>query len=243
MTTYRIGTSGWIYSHWRERFYPADLPTKRWFEHYAQKFDTVEINNTFYRLPEADQFDAWRQAAPKGFLFTVKASRFLTHMKKLKDPEEPLERLLTRATHLGRHLGPLLYQLPPHWRVDLGRLRDFCAQLPKRRAHVIEFREPSWLTRETFELLARFRVATCIHDIIKNHPREITAPLVYLRFHGVGQKYGGDYSRARLRRWAGWIRALPKSVCTVYAYFNNDANAYAIKNALTLRQLLEASNA
>src|SRR5688500_4965580 len=116
---YRIGCSGWIYKHWRGLFYPAKMPVRQWFEHYAREFDTVEINNTFYRLPEADVFDAWRLQAPKRFLYAVKASRFLTHQKKLKDPAEPLERLFSRARHLGPHLGPVLYQLPPNWRPDV----------------------------------------------------------------------------------------------------------------------------
>ena len=151
----RVGCSGWQYKHWRGAFYPADLPASQWFAYYASQFDTVEINNTFYRLPEASTFAAWRKQATPGFLYAVKASRFLTHMKKLKDPAEPLHRLFQRAQRLQRTFGPVLYQLPPHWTVNLERLSAFVRALPKRRQHVIEFREPSWYNDEVFELLDR----------------------------------------------------------------------------------------
>ena len=163
--TARIGCSGWQYRHWRGTFYPQDLVQRRWLEYYASQFDTVEINNTFYRLPEASAFAEWSRQAPAGFLYAVKASRFLTHMKKLKDPEQPLDRLFSRALRLGRAFGPVLYQLPPRWGVDLERLETFVRSLPRRRRHVIEFRDPSWYTDVVFELLARHHVACCIHDM------------------------------------------------------------------------------
>ncbi len=141
----RIGTSGWVYKHWREVFYPPDLPARAWFTFYAREFHTVEINNSFYRLPSPEMFDAWRNQAPPGFLYAVKASRYITHMKKLKDPKEPLHEFITRAQHLGHTLGPILYQLPPHWRVNLERLEQFLALLPAGYRHVIEFRDASWL--------------------------------------------------------------------------------------------------
>ena len=150
MEPIRIGCSGWQYKHWRGDFYPAELPQSRWFAHYALTFDTVEINNSFYRLPEAETFDKWREQAPRAFLYAVKASRFLTHMKKLKDPEEPIERFFDRASHLGRHLGPVLYQLPPNWTLNLERFEHFLQALPRRYDHVIEFREPSWYDDRVF---------------------------------------------------------------------------------------------
>src|ERR671914_2292521 len=157
----RIGCSGWQYKHWRGNFYPADLPLSRWFEHYARQFDTVEINNTFYRLPEAATFADWEARAPARFLFAVKASRFLTHMKKLKDPEEPVERFFSRARSLRRYLGPVLYQLPPGWRLDRGRLEHFLHVLPRDAQHVLEFREPTWYVDDVLALLEQRRVALC----------------------------------------------------------------------------------
>src|SRR5687768_14296401 len=155
----RVGCSGWQYKHWRGDFYATGLPQKRWFDHYASVFDTVEINNTFYRLPEAATFASWAARAPVGFLFAVKASRFLTHMKKLKDPEEPVERFFSRARSLDRHLGPVLYQLPPGWKLDRARLEHFLHILPREGKHVIEFREPSWYTDDVYQLLQKFRIA------------------------------------------------------------------------------------
>ncbi len=161
----RIGTSGWVYGHWRGRFYPPELPQGAWFAHYARAFDTVEINNSFYRLPAAATFDAWREQAPPGFLYAVKASRFLTHMKKLADPEEPLGRFFERAARLGGTLGPILYQLPPRWRVNLPRFEAFLAALPPGYRHVVEFRDASWLREEVFHLMERRGVAHCLHDM------------------------------------------------------------------------------
>src|SRR4029079_10973524 len=160
----RVGCSGWQYKHWRGDFYPARLPQARWVEHYAKTFDTVEINNSFYRLPERSTFEAWARRAPAGFEFAVKASRFLTHMKKLKDPEEPIDRLFTRLRALGTHLGPVLYQLPPGWKVDVERFAHFLDALPSDVRHVIEFRETSWYSPEIFRLMERRRVALCLHD-------------------------------------------------------------------------------
>jgi uncharacterized protein YecE (DUF72 family) len=160
----RVGCSGWQYKHWRGDFYPSELPMRRWLEHYASQFDTVEINNSFYRLPEAATFASWRDGVPAGFLYSVKASRFLTHMKKLKDPEAPLQRLFDRAAELGDALGPVLYQLPPRWPVDLDRFRTFLAALPTGRAHVVEFRDPSWYAAPVYDALAHHGVAMCLHD-------------------------------------------------------------------------------
>jgi uncharacterized protein YecE (DUF72 family) len=233
----RIGTSGWIYNHWRERFYPQDLRPNHWFAYYAQHFDTVEINNTFYRLPSETAFDAWREQAPGGFVYAVKASRFLTHMKKLKDPEEPIERILGRARRLGPTLGPVLYQLPRGWKCNVNRLAHFFAALPRDLTHVMEYRRPDWLCDEVYELMRSYRIGLCIHDLLPQHPRIATSNVVYIRFHGAGQKYGGSYSSAQLRRWADWIRRQALLGRKVFAYFNNDAEAHAVKNAQTLRKM------
>jgi uncharacterized protein YecE (DUF72 family) len=231
----RIGCSGWLYKHWRGSFYPADLPAKRWLEHYTAQFDTVEINNTFYRLPEATAFAAWKQAAPAGFLYAVKASRFLTHMKRLKDPVEPLDRLFSRARSLGRTLGPVLYQLPPRWHVDLDRLETFVRALPPRRQHAIEFRDPSWYTTSVFDLLAKHRVALCLHDMAGSATGRVEiGPFVYARFHGPA-KYNGRYDDATLDAWALWLAAQQRQGKAIYAYFNNDIGGHAPRDAARLR--------
>ena len=160
-----IGTSGWIYKDWRGRFYPPGVPQHRWFSHYAGTFQTVEINNTFYRLPPPETFRAWRHGAPPGFVFSVKASRFMTHLKKLRDCEEPVARFLEGARELGPHLGPILYQLPPFWKCDADRLRDFVSLLPRDLRHVFEFREPSWYVDDVRAILEQAGVGFCFHDL------------------------------------------------------------------------------
>src|SRR4051812_41135434 len=238
--TVRIGTSGWIYGHWRERFYPKDLPAVKWFGHYAQHFDTVEINNTFYRLPSEAAFENWRKQAPRGFLYAVKASRFLTHMKKLKDPEEPIERILGRARHLGRKLGPVLYQLPRGWKCNLERLRTFFSLLPRDLTHVMEYRTAEWLCEDVFAAMREYKIGLCIHDLLPDHPPIVTAKTIYLRFHGATGKYAGSYSVGQLKRKAAWINQQRGSGHNVYAYFNNDAEAHAVRNAQSLRELVAA---
>ena len=177
----RIGCSGWNYEAWRRRFYPSGLPPAGWLAHYATVFDTVEANGTFYRLPEPETFAAWRAQTPAGFLMAVKASRYLTHLKRLREPEAPLERLFERASGLGPRLGPVLYQLPPQMRIDLDRLDHFLRALPRRIAgrrrlrHVVEFRDQSWYTPDTFALLEAHDVALCLHD---KRGAEIAEPAV-----------------------------------------------------------------
>ena len=238
----RIGTSGWNYKHWRGRFYPADLPVARWFAYYSRRFDTVEINNTFYRLPPEEVFLAWRRQAPPDFLYAVKASRFLTHMKKLNDPADSLDRILGRARQLGAHLGPVLYQLPPHWKCNLNRLREFIACLPLDLRHVFEFRDPSWCHQDVRALLTETGMSYCIHDMRGFYcPRWVTGPVAYLRFHGpTEKKYAGCYTRAQLAGWAEAIRAIRESGHDVFVYFNNDDAAHAVRNAQELRGLLDA---
>jgi uncharacterized protein YecE (DUF72 family) len=238
----RIGCSGWQYKHWKGDFYPAELPASRWFEYYADRFDTVEINNTFYRLPETATFQRWAERAPARFLFAVKASRFLTHMKKLKDPEEPLARLFERMRPLGKHLGPVLYQLPPGWKLDLERLEHFLQVLPKRVRHVLEFREPSWYADAVSTLLDRYGVARCLHDMKGSATgQERVGPFVYVRFHGASGTYSGGYPADRLERWAAWLDGQRRHGCEIYAYFNNDVGGHAPRDAVTLRRFLEGS--
>ena len=234
----RVGTSGYQYNHWKGLFYPDRLPKKEWFALYAEHFDTVEINNSFYRLPEASVFASWRSAAPPGFLYALKFSRFATHMKKLLDPEEPLEKFVGRASMLEATLGPVLVQLPPRWTVNLARLRGFLAAAPREIRWAIEFRERSWLHEDTFALLREFGAALCLHDMMPHHPEVLTAPWTYLRYHG--NRYAGSYSAADLAREAeridGWLR----QGTDVYAYFNNDIGGHAVTNARDLRNLIAA---
>jgi uncharacterized protein YecE (DUF72 family) len=240
----RIGTSGWVYPHWRGIFYPAGMRPDEALAEYAGSFDTVEVNNSFYRLPSEAVFESWREQTPPGFCFAVKASRFLTHLKKLKDPAEPLERFFTHALRLEEKLGPVLYQLPPHWHVNLDRFQAFLAQLPRGYIHVVEFRDPSWLVEPVFQEMERAGVAHCIHDMPLRDwqgtgnvqvPPRITSRVVYLRFHGDAQ-HGGDYPLAVLETWVGRIRSWQQQGLDVYVYFNNDGGGYAIQNARTVRE-------
>ena len=242
MAEVRVGCSGWQYKHWRGDFYPRDLPGTKWFEYYAARFDTVEINNTFYRLPEASTFARWAERAPARFLFAVKASRFLTHMKKLKDPEEAVGRLFDRMRPLGRHLGPVLYQLPPGWKLDRERLEQFLQVLPPSTRHVLEFRDASWYADDVSALLERYGVARCLHDMEGSATgQERVGPFVYVRFHGATETYRGAYPSGRLERWATWLREQRAAGFDVHAYFNNDVGGHAPRDAVTLRQLVEDS--
>jgi uncharacterized protein YecE (DUF72 family) len=212
------------------------MPSKEWFGYYARHFDTVELNNTFYRLPPEGSFDLWRQGAPDGFCFAVKFSRYGTHMLKLKNPAEPIERLLSRAKRLKEHLGPMLVQLPPKWDINVPRLAEFLKAAPRRQRWAIEFRDVRWLTQETYAVLRAHKAALCIHDMIPDHPREITADWVYMRFHG--GRYDGNYSDDALSVYAGEIIGHLKSGLDVYAYFNNDLHGHALHNAATLKKLV-----
>jgi uncharacterized protein YecE (DUF72 family) len=232
----RIGCSGWNYKSWTGAFYPSGLAASKWLPYYAERFDTVEINNTFYRLPEAQTFANWRSQVPAGFLFAVKASRFLTHMKRLRDPQEPIERLFSRVDALGRCLGPVLYQLPGNLHFDLPLLDAFLRALPQRIQHVVEFRHASWYVDATFECLERHGASLCLHD---KEGSEIAEPFVgrcmYVRFHGTSGRYYGSYSDLTLRAWAKRLVARWRDGVDVYAYFNNDPEAVATQNADTLR--------
>ena len=239
METIRIGCSGWNYRHWRERFYPAGLPVKKWFDFYAGTFDTVEINNSFYRLPPPETFAKWRDQAPPGFRYAVKANRFITQAKKLKDCAEPLDRMMAPTRKLGDTLGPILYQLPPNFRINLARLDDFLSLLPKDLTHVFEFREPSWLTDDTYALLEGHGASFCVHDMPGSAtPREATGKAAYVRFHGNGGKYWGRYTDAQLAGWSDWLAEQAKAGREAWAYFNNDIDAHAIHDAQTLKAMV-----
>lgn len=233
----RIGTSGWNYSHWRRIFYPQGLRQSGWLSFYAGNFDTVEINATFYRLPKPEYVDNWAASVPEGFLFAVKGSRYLTHIKRLGDTGESVERFFDLIGRLGEKAGPVLWQLPPQMKRDDDRLAAFAGALPGGWRHTFEFRHPSWFCSEVYDILERSGAALCIGD----HPDlpqavMLTAEWTYLRFH-YGED-GGRYSRAQLEQWAERIRSLTADGAGAHIYFNNDWQGYAIENARELRSML-----
>jgi uncharacterized protein YecE (DUF72 family) len=241
-----LGTSGYVYAHWRGVFYPRGLPVREWLPFYAGHFPTVELNNSFYRLPSKAAFRAWRATVADDFTFAVKASRFLTHLKRLKAPTAPLDRFFRRVVPLGPTLGPVLFQLPPQFHVNLPRLTRFLRALERQR-HVrgvraaLEVRHASWLVPETFDLLRKANVALCLHDArVQPVSEPVTADFVYVRRHGTSRRYHGSYTEAMLRADAGRVRDWLAEGLDVYVYFNNDGGGAAVKNAFRLRELLGA---
>ncbi|HBY95398.1 MAG TPA: DUF72 domain-containing protein [Chloroflexi bacterium] len=234
-----IGTSGWVYKHWRGIFYPQQLPGDQLLRFYAERFPTVEINYSFYRLPRRSVFESWRSQTPDGFLFAVKASRYLTHMKKLKDPKEPLGRLLERAAGLQEKLGPILFQFPHTWSANLERLQQFFVALRPYAQHryAFEFRHPSWLDPQVYALLEHAGAALCL-PVAPAMPLDVclTAPWTYIRMHGGEQ--GTGYSDEELRTWAERIRSFLAQELDTYVYFNNDPGGHAIRDAERLREML-----
>ena len=237
----RIGTSGYSYKHWAGRYYPPGLKPSGWLRHYLRDFDTVELNNTFYQLPEPETFDNWRKATPEDFLFAVKGSRFLTHMIKLKDPERGLVNFIPRAQRLRSKLGPILWQLPPGWKVNAERLETFLQILPREHRYTFELRNQTWMTDEIHAILRKYNAAYCIYQIAGyQSPLEITADWTYVRLHGPTQfKYRGSYSDDQLAEWAERIRKWSRTLKAIYVYFDNDDSAYAVENALTLKRMLK----
>jgi uncharacterized protein YecE (DUF72 family) len=236
---YYIGTSGWHYEHWRYSFYPGTLAKAKWLEFYAGYFDTVELNNSFYRLPSEAAFAAWRNSSPAGFTFAVKVSRFVTHIKRLKNVQEAVETFMSRAKILGDKLGPLLYQLPPNMHRNDERLESFLGTLPRGMKHVFEFRHQSWLDDEVFEILRKHNVGLCVFDMPSlTCPLVATADFAYIRFHGSTGLYFSCYSDEELAGWAERLAGLTAKLKEVYIYFNNDAETFAVRNAMTLREYL-----
>ena len=241
----RIGTSGWHYKHWRGPFYPDGLPSSRMFEFYLDHFDTVEINNSFYRLPLASTFHHWRRLAPPGFCFAVKASRYLTHMKKLKDPAAALQRFFPLVDLLGDRLGPILFQLPPHWKCDTGRLAEFLLALPDRYRYSFELRDPSWHVSEVYDLLGSHNASFCIYELAGfRSPIRLTADFTYVRLHGpTNNAYQASYKSAALKMWRDRIRKWRSDLKAIYVYFDNDQSGYAVSNALQLKKMIRESSA
>jgi uncharacterized protein YecE (DUF72 family) len=239
----RVGLSGWNYAHWRDGvFYPPRLPASRWLEFYAERFDTVEVNSTFYRLPRRDAVAHWVEQTPDGFLFSVKASRYLTHIKRLRDLGPGLERFLERIEPLleSPKLGPLLWQLPPTFRCDHERLADALDRLPRGLRHCFEFRHPSWFVEETYALLHEHCVALAIGDrpqVNEFQTHELTADWTFVRFHAGTRGRRGNYSDSELREWSERLRRWSRTH-EVFAYFNNDWEGFAPRNATLLKRLL-----
>lgn len=232
-----VGTSGWHYGYWIGPFYPEGTPDAEMLSRYAARFGTVEINNSFYRLPSRDTFAAWKRGTPPGFLFAVKGSRYITHMKKLKDAEGALREFFSAAEGLGRKLGPVLFQLPPGWKADPERLGRFLDALPAGRRCAFEFRDPAWHVPEVYDLLRRRNAAFCAYELAGfRSPLEVTADFAYVRLHGPGRAaYQGRYGPRALDAWAGRLREWSRSLKAVYLYFDNDAKAHAAENAAGLR--------
>jgi uncharacterized protein YecE (DUF72 family) len=236
----RIGTSGWVYPHWRGRFYPKGLPTSEWLVFYAERFDTVELNNSFYRQPTREQFVRWRRAVPPGFAYSVKLNRFITHTKRLNVDAPTIARSYDTVAGLGPALAAMLVQLPPRFGFDPERLEQFCSAVARRRRrHAIEPRDASWLQDASIAHLRARNIALCISDTPRWPTRLVlTADFVYLRFHGPGRLYSSAYDDERLREWATRIRGWRDEGRDVLAYFNNDVGAYAPRDATRLRELV-----
>jgi uncharacterized protein YecE (DUF72 family) len=240
-----VGTSGYNYPHWwNGTFYPSDLPQKKWLEYYSEHFDTVELNVSYYRLPKKEVFESWYKRTPKKFVFAVKGSRFITHIKRLKDCREPLSLFLDHASPLKEKLGVVLWQLPPRFKFLKERFEEFCVLLStlprsKLRRHAFEFRDGSWFCNEAFRILEEFHFALCIaHGSGLPFSEKITSDFIYLRFHGGEVLYGSNYSDKELKQWAGKIQDWRKRNKTIFAYFNNDAYGFAVKNAHTLKKIV-----
>jgi uncharacterized protein YecE (DUF72 family) len=234
-----VGCSGWVYKHWRGLLYPEGLPQKRWFERYAEEFDTVEINASFYRVPLASTFEGWRDKAPPGFRYAIKVNRFITHMKKLLDCDDEADRFIELARPLGHRLGPLLYQLPPSLHKNVERLETFLARLPKDLEQVVEFRHKSWYDEDVLAVLDRHGIGFVTHDLKGlESPRWASGRTAYVRFHGAGGKYWGRYSDEALIEWTDWCMDQVQQGRSVWCYFNNDIHGHAIEDARTLKSVV-----
>lgn len=237
-----IGTSGWSYDHWKGIFYPKELDSQDYLAFYKQRFSSVEINNFFYRLPEKKTLEHWRDSVPADFIFAVKASRFITHMKKLKEPSKTMPAFLDRIKILDKKLGPILLQLPPHWHFNPERLEKFLGYLSPDFRYVFEFRDSSWFNDKIYELLAQYKTAFCIFDLdYQLSPKETTCDFVYIRLHEPDGPYSGSYSKHALKGWVNDMLAWVDDGKTVYCYFDNDQSGYAALNAQQLLQMIRKS--
>ncbi|MFO1188208.1 MAG: DUF72 domain-containing protein [Alphaproteobacteria bacterium] len=234
-----VGTSGWHYQHWVGPFYPPGLAPAAFLPYYSVRFRSVEIDSTFYRLPTQTAVERWRDETPDDFVFSCKASRYITHMKRLKDPRVSSQRFLTVIKGLGHKLGPILFQLPPHWEVNTKRLAAFLDALPGGHRFAFEFRNGTWFTPVVCRLLESAHAAFCIYDLDRRQsPVKVTADFAYLRLHGPDGPYGGCYDDQALRRWAMRCIAWREAGLDVFCYFDNDEAGYAAQNAATLRRMM-----
>ncbi len=241
MPELRIGCSGFNYRHWRGNFYPEDLPQRKWFEYYCTVFNTVELNVTFYRLPLPKTFDKWHNETPDDFVFSLKGSRFITHIKRLVEPKEPLELFFERALRLKEKLKVVLWQFSPGFKIEIERLENFLKlhkKYPVR--NTLEFRHESWITDDVIDLCKEDDVSLCMADwpeFVDDLP--VTSDFVYIRRHGEGGSYATCYSKAELRRDAKRIKSYLKDKKDIFIYFNNDYHGYAPKNAKELREMVK----
>jgi uncharacterized protein YecE (DUF72 family) len=235
-----IGTSGWHYKHWLGTFYPAKANIKQQFEFYAKQFHSVEINNSFYKLPPPQVFEGWYQNSPKNFLFAIKANRFITHNLKLTRPSEPIARLFNSILPLKEKLGPILFQLPPKWKINADRLAAFLSALPPAYNYAFEFRNETWYHEEIYALLKQYNCAFCIYELAGHRsPLQLTADFVYVRLHGPTEnKYQGSYTNTALKKWAKQCITWQSQKKDVFVYFDNDQEGFAAFNALTLQNLV-----
>jgi uncharacterized protein YecE (DUF72 family) len=230
----RVGCSGWMYKHWRGPVYPESLPARRWFEHYTTLFNTVEINNTFYRLPTEHAVEGWAAQAPPGFVYSLKLGSFGSHRMKLSDAGSWLPNHLDRLERLGTTAGPTLVQLPPRWRRNVARLDEFLTTAPSGPRWAVELRDSSWLNDETYDVLRRHGAALCVHDLLSGHPWELTTNWTYVRLHGpnaIDHPYQGRYGPDGLFWMAERLSSWLAEGVDVYAYFNNDDSGYAVQDA------------
>jgi len=230
-----IGTSGWNYKHWKKVFYPEDIAQSKWLEFYSTQFNTVELNATFYRLPKQETFISWANRTPEGFLWAVKANKFITHTKRLKECRGPLDRFFSSVKGLEGKLGPILFQLPPSLAYEENLFTQFCALLPTEYKYALEVRHRSWINDNAFQVMSKYHIAFCISDTAGRYPyyEAVTTDFVYIRLHGSKKLYASEYTLEELHTWAqkvlGWNR-------DTFCYFDNDFGGHAVKNA---RQLLE----
>ena len=237
LAKWRIGTSGWNYNHWKGMFYPRHVPKSKWLEFYANHFDTLEVNATFYRLPRPKTFEDWYERTPEKFLWAIKGSKYITHTKRLKDSKEPLERLYKAVEGLKEKVGPILFQLPPSLSFDQDLFREFCKNLNYSYRHVVEIRHLSWIHGHVFQILKENNMAFCISDTAGRYPHYevITSDFLYIRLHGSKRLYASNYSEKELQKWAQKIKEWGVDT---YLYFDNDFQGYAVQNAKRLKEIL-----
>ncbi|HEY1464407.1 MAG TPA: DUF72 domain-containing protein [Terriglobales bacterium] len=234
-----LGTSGWHYKQWINDFYPPKFKASEMLHWYAQHFATVEINNSFYRLPSKEDFQRWAQTVTSDFCFSVKASQYITHRKRLHDAQGAMEHFLDNAQSLGKKLGPILFQFPPNWHLNVERLETFLSKLPGQHRYVVEFRDLSWYVPKVYTVLKQYRVALCLHDWrALQWPVAFTTDFTYVRFHGPLGTYSDGYSNASLRKWARNVNQWRANLKNIFLYFNNDLQGHAIRDANTLRRLM-----